>query len=54
MLSIFTYMLFYHYSWCGPCKRLTPLLDEKLKSSKGKWTLAKCNIDEFGDLANTL
>eukprot|EP01016_Furgasonia_blochmanni_P047196 TRINITY_DN6915_c0_g1_i34.p2 TRINITY_DN6915_c0_g1~~TRINITY_DN6915_c0_g1_i34.p2 ORF type:complete len:175 (-),score=20.71 TRINITY_DN6915_c0_g1_i34:90-614(-) len=41
-------------SWCGPCKRLAPILEEKVKGSNGDWVLAKCNIDEFQDLAQAL
>ena len=32
--------------WCGPCKQLTPILEEIVNDAKGLLTLAKINIDE--------
>eukprot|EP01016_Furgasonia_blochmanni_P047195 TRINITY_DN6915_c0_g1_i33.p1 TRINITY_DN6915_c0_g1~~TRINITY_DN6915_c0_g1_i33.p1 ORF type:complete len:242 (+),score=47.68 TRINITY_DN6915_c0_g1_i33:49-726(+) len=47
-------VLDFYADWCGPCKRLAPILEEKVKGSNGDWVLAKCNIDEFQDLAQAL
>ena len=38
-------------SWCGPCKKLTPKLKVLAKKDQGQWVLAKCNIDEYSELA---
>jgi thioredoxin 1 len=32
--------------WCGPCKQLSPVLDEVAKEMDGKVTIAKVNIDQ--------
>lgn len=32
--------------WCGPCKALSPVLDEAAKELSGQVTVAKVNIDE--------
>ncbi len=32
--------------WCGPCKQLSPVLDELAKELEGKITVAKVNIDQ--------
>ena len=32
--------------WCGPCKMISPILDELAGEMAGKVTIAKLNIDE--------
>jgi thioredoxin 2 len=32
--------------WCGPCRTLAPILDQLASESKGKYIVAKLNVDE--------
>ncbi len=38
--------------WCGPCKMLTPVLEELEKEDNGKWTLVKINTEEHQEIAS--
>ena len=40
--------------WCGPCKQLTPLLEELIEKKNGKVILAKINIEENQNIAAQL
>lgn len=32
--------------WCGPCRQLSPIVDEVAKELEGKLVVFKCNVDE--------
>ena len=36
--------------WCGPCRMLSPIVEELAQEFEGKWTIAKCNIDECSEI----
>ena len=40
--------------WCGPCKQLTPLLENVVNKKNGKVILIKINIDENQEIATQL
>ena len=38
--------------WCGPCKMLTPVIDELASEFTGKVSIGKLNVDENSDIAS--
>jgi thioredoxin 1 len=40
----------YWAEWCGPCKMISPILDEIASSYEGKLRIAKVNVDENAQL----
>ncbi len=38
-------------SWCGPCKMLSPIVDQIAKEQEGKIKVGKVNVDEQQELA---
>lgn len=41
----------FYADWCGPCRALSPLLDEWAQQFKGKLKFAKVNVDHMQKLA---
>lgn len=37
-------------TWCGPCQRLAPIVDELATEYEGKAVIGKYNVDEGEDL----
>lgn len=40
-------------SWCGPCRMVSPLIDELANDFQGKAKVGKVNVDEQQELAKT-
>jgi thioredoxin 1 len=38
-------------TWCGPCKKVAPIMDEIAAEYEGKVIVGKCDVDECEDLA---
>ncbi len=43
----------FHATWCGPCKVLSPILDELEGKIEGKAEIAKLDIDQAQDVTAT-
>ena len=39
-------------TWCGPCRILSPTVDELAAELAGDVTVAKCNVDDCEDIAS--
>lgn len=39
-------------SWCGPCRMVSPIVDEIGNESDGRYKVGKINVDEQPDLAS--
>ncbi len=38
--------------WCGPCRQITPIIDELSKEYEGQIIIGKYNVDEQNDLSS--
>ena len=38
-------------TWCGPCRILSPVVDELARDYEGRATIAKCNVDDCEEIA---
>ena len=38
-------------TWCGPCRMLTPTVDEIAREYEGRVVVAKCNVDDSDEVA---
>ena len=47
-----TVLLDFYADWCGPCRMVSPLVDE-IAEERGDVLMGKINVDESPELANT-
>ena len=38
-------------TWCGPCKRLAPIIEELATEYEGRVNIGKCDVEEDDELA---
>ena len=38
-------------AWCGPCRMLSPILDDIAAEYEGRVEVAKCNVDDNEEIA---
>lgn len=41
----------FYADWCGPCKMLSPIIDEIAEEKNGEYKVGKINIDQNQELA---
>ena len=46
-------MVDFYATWCGPCKKLSPILDEITKEQDGEMLLVKINVEQFQELSGS-
>jgi thioredoxin len=39
-------------AWCGPCRMIAPAVDQLAAESRGRWVVAKLNVDENRETAS--
>lgn len=37
--------------WCGPCRMVSPIVDQLVDELDGRLVIGKCNVDENQDIA---
>ncbi len=39
-------------TWCGPCKKIAPIIDELAAEYEGKVNICKCDVDDNEELTS--
>ena len=46
-------MVDFYADWCGPCKKMAPVVEQLAGEFEGKVKIGKLNVDENQDIAGT-
>lgn len=41
----------FYATWCGPCKKIAPMIEELAEQYDGQIVVGKCDVDENNELA---
>ena len=44
-------VLDFYATWCGPCKKIAPVIEELAAEFDGKIAVGKCDVDENDEIA---
>ena len=44
-------VLDFYATWCGPCKKIAPIIEELAVEFDGKIAVGKCDVDENDEIA---
>lgn len=44
-------MIDFWATWCGPCRMLSPIVDEVAAEYEGRVVVCKCNVDDADEIA---
>jgi thioredoxin 1 len=39
-------------TWCGPCKKISPIIDELAQEYEGRVNICKCDVDDNDELTS--
>ena len=42
----------FYTTWCGPCKKISPIIDELADEYEGKVVIGKCDVDDNDELTS--
>ena len=45
-------MIDFSATWCGPCKKIAPIIEELTAEYEGKVNIFKCDVDENDELTS--
>ncbi len=47
------FLVDFYADWCGPCRTMTPILEQVAKEMQGKVTVVKVDVDQAQSVAGT-